>query len=193
MASAVAVSSVRRASSGDTVRYSLVYDGTPRKLTLYQLPGFSAAGVFNERGQPLAILFAIHAIRKQPERRVLIRFGDRDAATTAILKPKILASLKLPSSQTQPHWKNSPDFALNQSVPRTRLVKAPPGKVVARQSLEEMICNPSTRVKMNSALNACFRALCRYIRCKKTNRSCFVEAQTASAFCFSSGDSVLPD
>jgi len=187
MAVPVEVINVRRAHDDDALLYGLEHDGVTRRLALLRGSGISVAAVLDDDRYPRAILLGLHGTKKLQEARSLLRFGDRDQASTAILRPSTIAKLRLPRSQDGPHWKNSAEFILNRPAGRVHVVASPPVFVVAKQSLEEMFCNPSLSVKLNSALNACFRNVCDFIKCTKTSVDCVDEAQQVRAFCFAEG------
>jgi hypothetical protein len=127
-----------------------------------------------------------HATGDLPEARTLIRFGDRVPASEAILRPATIAALRLPQAQREPHWKDSAEFILNRPG-QIHVIQTPPVLVAASQSLEEMFCDPSLSVKLNSALNACFKNVCEYLKCTKTSVDCTKEVQQVRAFCFAEG------
>jgi hypothetical protein len=187
MAVSVEVTYVRR-TSGDVLSYGLTRNNSARRLALFRAPGISAAAVQDDRKFLQAILLGLHATGNRPEARTLLRFGDRDPASEAILRPATIAALRLPKAQRGPHWKNSTEFILNRpGQGQVHVIHTAGALVVARQTLEEIFCKPSLSVQMNSALNACFRNICDYIKCTKTNIDCTQEVQQVRAFCFAQG------
>jgi len=197
MTSELLVRSVRR--HGDhQIHYLLDRRRETCKLTLFHESPLSAALVTDEKDVPLAVLLVLPRLalpRKPelPERRLLSRFGvkEEDDFTTRVLQPTLIRSLPLPAAQKEPPFKNSADFALNRTGPEVVAVDTTPlpAHAIAKdQSLEDQICNPSLHVKMNSALNACFRALCDFIKASKKGESTIAERQKVAAYCFGQGD-----
>lgn len=192
MASELLVRSVRR--HGDhTIHYLLDHGSEGRKLTLFHEAPLSAALVTDGKDVPLALLFAIPQTPKQPERRLLFRFGakEEDDLTTTALQPTFIQSLRLPVAQRQPHFKDSADFALNRIGPEVKVVDTTPqpAHAIAKDSLKDAFCKPSLDVQINSALNGCFRSICDYIECKEKNPldRCFDEVKQVSAICAAIG------
>jgi hypothetical protein len=193
MTSEIRVRSVRR--HGDhQIRYLLDRGGETRKLTLFLEFSLSAAIVTNGKDVPLALLLALPPTPEVRERRLLLRFGvkEEDDFTNRVLQPTFIRSLPLPAAQTEPHFKDSADFALNRKGPNKvdDFNTIPlPAHAIAKGKLKDVFCEPSLSVKMNSALNACFRSICGYIECKEKSpvARCFDEAKEVGAFCLGQG------
>jgi len=187
MAVPVEVIYVRRTSGGDVLSYGLIHNNSVRRLALFQTPGISVAVVLDDRRFLRAILLGFHATGDLPEARTLIRFGDRDPASEAILTPATIAALRLPQAQRESHWKDSAEFILNRPG-HIHVVQTPAVLVAARQSVKEMFCDPSLTVQLNSALNACFRNVCEYLECtEKVTVDCTEQVGKVRAFCFAEG------
>lgn len=171
MTSELLVRSVRR--YGDNkIHYLLDRGSEGRKVTLFHEASLSAALATDGKDVPLALLLALPQTPKQPERRLLFRFGAKeDDFTTTALQPTFIQSLRLPAAQRHPHFKDSADFALNRTGPEVEVVDTTPlpAHAIARKPLKDAFCEPSLSVQLNSALNGCFRSICDYIECKEKN------------------------
>jgi hypothetical protein len=191
MTSELLVRSVRR--HGDhQIRYLLDRGRKTRKLTLFLEFSLSAAVVTDGKDVPLAVLLALPRTPELPERRLLLRFGVKeDDFTNRVLQPTLIRSLPLPAAQTEPHFKNSADFALNRKGPKVEDVDTIPlpAHAIAQRKLKDVFCEPSLEVKLNSALNACFRSICDFLGCKEKDLTdrCFDEQKEVEAFCFAQG------
>jgi hypothetical protein len=196
MTSEIRVRGIRR--HGDhQIRYLLDRGEETRKLTLFLEFTLSTAIVTNGKDVPLALLLARPPTPEVRERRLLLRFGvkeedDLDDFTKRVLQPAFIRSLPLPAAQTEPHFKDSDDFALNRKGPHKvdDVNTIPlPAHAIAKGKIKDVFCKPSLSVQMNSALNACFKSICGYIECKEKDplARCFDEAQEVGAFCAALG------
>lgn len=190
MASKILVHRVRR-SGDDSIAYLLGRGSDVRKVTFYFEPSLSAAVVTDRKDVPLVMLLALPRMRRGPERRLLFRFGAKeDGFTTKVLQPTFIRSLRLPAAQRRPHFKNSADFVLNRTGPAIEVINTIPlpAHGIARGKIKDIFCKPSLRVQLNSALNACFRSVCGFIKCaEKGDSDCFEERSRVAAFCRASG------
>lgn len=182
----VKVDSVRRANEDASLIYRLNVGATTRTLALHKAPKLDVAIVSNDANYLLAILMSLEAA-DGTKHRTLIRFGDRDDATSAILKPQAIADLRTPQAQTA-RWKNVRSFRLITPATQTHLIThAPVGNYVMKDTLEDAFCRPSVTTQLNSAMNACFRQLCAYVKCAKKSVQCREEEAAVNAFCFARG------
>lgn len=191
MASELLVRSVRRYGN-NKVHYLLDSEKENRKVTLFHESSLSAALATDGKDVPLALLLALPQTSKQPERRLLFRFGTKeDDFTTTALQPAFIQSLRLPAAQRQPHFKDSADFALNRTGPEVEVVDTTPlpAHAIARKSLKDAFCEPGLNIVLDSYSNTCFRTICGYLECKEKSPTarCLDELQTVNAYCFAQG------
>ena len=190
MASKILVHRVRR-SGDDSIAYLLGHGSDVRKVTFYFEPSLGAAVVTDGKDVPVVILLALPRMRREPERRLLFRFGvKKDDFTNMVLQPTFIRSLRLPAAQRRPHFKDSADFVLNRTGPTIEVINTIPlpAHGIARGKIKDVFCRPSIRVQVNSALNGCFRSICGFIECaEKGDSDCFEERSKVAAFCRASG------
>lgn len=160
------------------------------------MPGVEAALVTDEAGSALAAAFSDETVNDEEHaKKYLLEFTGQedyraDAVTRAALHSRTIAELPLPDSVPQNYWKNSASFLTampGADDDNPIFMKELAATTMRKVSLEEMFCSPPISVQVNSALNACPRSLCAYIRCAKQGLPCTDERQAVSAFCFARG------